>query len=97
MCFFDSPVYRCEMVREMVLTDQTQAECAHEHDCPDARDCPLRAYFAETSGVAESELPARKTDRCDLFGPWPKTVAAPRPASPVWMARKGAREQCLNP
>ena len=43
---FDSPIARCEIVGEMVLIDETQAECAHEHDCPPGRVCPLLRYFA---------------------------------------------------
>jgi hypothetical protein len=42
---FDSPVARCEIIREMVLTDETQLECAREHDCPPDRICPLARYF----------------------------------------------------
>ena len=34
MSFIDSPISRCEAVREMVLTDQTQRQCALEHGCP---------------------------------------------------------------
>lgn len=51
---FDSPISRCEAVHEMVLTDQTQAECAREHDCPPDRVCPLCGYFTETSGITET-------------------------------------------
>lgn len=47
MSFFDSPIVRCDAVREMVLTDETQAECAREHNCPAGRICPLCGYFAE--------------------------------------------------
>lgn len=54
MSFFDSPIARCEAVREMVLTDETRAECAREHDCPAGRQCPLQAYFTETSGRFEA-------------------------------------------
>lgn len=57
MCFFDSPVSRCEAVREMVLTDETQAECAREHDCPPGRICPLDGCFTETSGIVDAEIP----------------------------------------
>ena len=53
MCTFDSPVGRCEAVREMVLLDETQAECAREHGCPPGRDCPLAGCFALVSGVAD--------------------------------------------
>lgn len=54
MSIFDSPVARCEIVREMVLTDETQAECAHEHECQHDLTCPLAGYFTETSGRSES-------------------------------------------
>ena len=54
MSIFDAPIAPCNEVHEMVLTDETQAECAREHDCPDDRECPLHGYFTETSGIAES-------------------------------------------
>lgn len=57
MTFIDSPISRCEAMRTMVLTDETQAECAREHDCPAGQVCPLCGYFTETSGVVETELP----------------------------------------
>jgi hypothetical protein len=44
---FDSPIARCEIIEEMVLIDETQAECAREHGCPPDRVCPLARYFAE--------------------------------------------------
>lgn len=47
MSTFDSPIARCPAVREMVLTDQTQAQCAREHDCPPGTVCPLCGYFVE--------------------------------------------------
>ncbi|GEM_PF-1920684 len=47
MVTFDSPIARCSAVHEMVLTDETQAECAREHDCPPGRVCPLDGYFVE--------------------------------------------------
>ena len=47
MSAFDSPIARCEAVHELVLTDETQAECAREHECPPGRICPLSGYFAE--------------------------------------------------
>jgi hypothetical protein len=37
----------------MVLTDQTQRQCALEHGCPPGRNCPLDGCFAEISGVTE--------------------------------------------
>ncbi len=53
MSIFDGPIARCEAVHEMVLTDETQLECAREHGCPADRQCPLQGWFTETSGVAE--------------------------------------------
>lgn len=47
MSVFDSPIARCDAVRELVLTDETQSECAREHDCPPGRSCPLAGYFAD--------------------------------------------------
>ncbi|OMG53042.1 hypothetical protein BJN45_12460 [Azonexus hydrophilus] len=55
MSIFDAPIARCEAVHEMVLTDETQCECAHEHDCPPGRECPLHGYFAEQSGISEND------------------------------------------
>lgn len=57
MSIFDAPIARCEIVHEMVLTDETQAECAREHECPAGRLCPLDSYFTETSGIAEIASP----------------------------------------
>lgn len=54
MSVFDAPIARCEAVREMVLTDETQIECAREHECPPGRDCPLDGCFATQSGVSEA-------------------------------------------
>lgn len=50
MSTFDSPIARCSAVHEIVLTDETQAECAREHECPSDRICPLCGYFAEPVG-----------------------------------------------
>lgn len=57
MSIFDSPIARCDAVHEIVLTDETQVECAREHECPPGRQCPLCGYFTETSGVVEAALP----------------------------------------
>lgn len=57
MSIFDAPIARCEAIREMVLTDETQAECAREHGCPPDRKCPLLGYFTDTSGQAEGSPP----------------------------------------
>ena len=43
----DSPIGRCEEAHAMVLTDQTQEQCAFEHECPRDRVCPLAGCFAE--------------------------------------------------
>jgi hypothetical protein len=61
MSFIDSPLARCEAMRQMVLTDGTQAECAREHDCPPGLKCPLCGYFVEATGIrkeAGGETPA---------------------------------------
>jgi len=55
MSIFDGPIARCEAVHEMVLTDETQAECACEHGCPADRQCPLQGWFTETSGLVETD------------------------------------------
>ena len=52
---FDSPIAPCKAIREYVLTDQTQEQCAREHDCPSDRVCPLHGYFAESGGIVESD------------------------------------------
>ena len=59
MCFFDSPIGRCEAVRELVLLDETQQECAREHGCAPDFECPLRALFTSRSGVSDpASVPA---------------------------------------
>lgn len=58
MCTFDSPVGRCEEVKEMVLLDETQAECAREHGCPPGTKCPLEGHFASVSGVSDADSAA---------------------------------------
>jgi len=60
MSIFDSPIARCEAVREMVLTDETQAECAREHACPPGRVCPLCGYFTEQSGISEMTIETKR-------------------------------------
>jgi len=56
MSIFDAPVGRCEAVREMVLLDETQRECAREHGCPPGRQCPLEGRFSLCSGLCETRL-----------------------------------------
>lgn len=53
MTILDSPIGRCEAVKEMVLLDETQAECAHEHACPPGQKCPLNGCFTSVSGRFE--------------------------------------------
>ncbi|NJD33438.1 MAG: hypothetical protein FIA96_01105 [Betaproteobacteria bacterium] len=42
---FDSPIEPCPVCGQMVLLDQTQVECAREHDCSIEAPCPLRKFF----------------------------------------------------
>ena len=42
---FDSPIEPCPVCGQMVVLDQTQHECAREHDCPPDTPCPLQKYF----------------------------------------------------
>ena len=51
---FDSPIAPCNAIQEYVLTDQTQEQCAREHDCPAGRVCPLQGYFVETGASMAS-------------------------------------------
>jgi len=51
MCTFDSPVARCEAMHTMVLTDQTQPQCAIEHGCPPKMACPLCDCFTGVEWV----------------------------------------------
>ncbi|MDD3484353.1 hypothetical protein [Azovibrio restrictus] len=57
MSGFDVHFAPCAAVGEMVITDQTQCECAHEHECPLGRQCPLDGCFAEISGLVEAIPP----------------------------------------
>lgn len=54
MSFLDSPICRCELMRAMVLTDQTQGQCAQEHACPLGTVCPLGNCFANESGISDA-------------------------------------------
>ena len=77
MCFFDSPIGRCEAVRELVLLDETQQECACEHGCPAGFECPLKGWFTEQSGVSDARLRCwRSTARPATA--IPTSVEAPR-------------------
>lgn len=59
MSFIDTPISRCEAAHAMVLTDQTQRECALEHGCPPGRNCPLDGCFALQSGITEESTLAQ--------------------------------------
>ena len=54
MTFLDSPIARCEAMRTMVLTDQTQSQCAREHDCPPGTVCPLCGWFVDEACGGEA-------------------------------------------
>ena len=43
---FDSPIAPCPLCGQMVLLDQTRAECAREHHCSGSTACPLERYFS---------------------------------------------------
>ncbi|MCC4117391.1 hypothetical protein LLG90_18715 [Aromatoleum toluclasticum] len=83
MTFLDSPIGRCEAVREMVLLDETQKECAREHGCPDGRNCPLKGWFTEQSGVSDpANLPAKRAT------PRRRSAAAAKPTPVKARARR---------
>ena len=58
MSTLDSPIGRCEAKKEMVLLDETQAECAAEHGCEPGCDCPLEGQFAKVSGLSDAQAEA---------------------------------------
>lgn len=70
MCTFDAPISRCEAMRVMVITDQTQRQCACEHECPDGMVCPLLGCF---SGV---ELAVQRPTRWRHAPSWEHALAA---------------------
>ena len=49
MSYSSTPIRRCDAVKTLVRTDQTQQECALEHGCPPGRDCPLGECFVTTN------------------------------------------------
>jgi hypothetical protein len=51
---FDSPFEFCPKCEEIVLLDQTRHQCALEHRCAEAEDCPLRRWF---TGVEFGKAP----------------------------------------
>jgi hypothetical protein len=42
---FNSPLNYCPVCRQYVALDQSQRECAREHDCSPAEPCPLAHLF----------------------------------------------------
>ena len=63
MSYIDSPIGLCEAEHTVVLTDQTQQQCALEHGCPPGRNCPLDGCFARISGIAEAQVPETLLER----------------------------------
>lgn len=63
MSTLDSPIGRCEAVKEMVLLDETQRECAAEHGCEPGTECPLEGCFAEVSGLSDEQAQALRNKR----------------------------------
>lgn len=57
MSGFDSPIGRCEVMRTLVLTDQTEQDCVLEHGCPPGRACPLADCLAK-SPATQSASPS---------------------------------------
>jgi len=57
--YFDSPFEFCPVCKQEVVLDQTQAECAAEHDC-EGIECPLARYF---SGKEFHESDARSSEK----------------------------------
>lgn len=63
MSFLDAPIARCEAQRTIVLTDQTQQQCAREHDCAPGTACPLCGWFAdEPDPGATAQAAVQSTD-----------------------------------
>lgn len=69
MCFIDSPIGRCEVVKEMVLLDETQAECACEHGCPPGTQCPLDGRFSAVSGLSAEDAERVATGQAPVGPP----------------------------
>lgn len=60
MCTFDAPISRCEAMRCMVITDQTQRQCAVEHGCPQGTDCPLNECFTGVDAPRQARPSSRR-------------------------------------
>jgi hypothetical protein len=46
MSYFDTPIGRCEVMQIMVVTDQTEQECALDNGCPAGSQCSLAGCLA---------------------------------------------------
>lgn len=62
MSYFDVPLGRCEVMRTMVMIDQTEAECTLDNGCPVGRRCALAAslkppHAAECAPRAPAQAP----------------------------------------
>ena len=56
---FNSPLHYCPLCRQYVALDQSQSECAREHDCSPEQPCPLAHLF---SVRAPGDTPRGATD-----------------------------------
>ncbi len=56
MIMFNSPLHFCKMCRAYVALDQSQGECAREHDC--APPCPLVCFFPVPEASRAGDNPA---------------------------------------
>lgn len=56
MGYLDINIARCEVAKEYVFLDETQEQCACEHNCPKGTKCPLDGMFAKHSGVSEEKV-----------------------------------------
>lgn len=74
MTFIDSPIGRCEAMKAMVLLDETQAECAREHNCPPGCECPLHGCFTPMSGIAIEHLDEMGASMAQTKGQTPTTA-----------------------
>jgi hypothetical protein len=77
MPFFDSPFERCSVCNSYVVLDQTQRECAEEHQCVSER-CPLMSFFTE--GQARRAQPEELSNELRSAGA-PTATQEPRERS----------------
>lgn len=58
MSYFDVPVGRCEVMKIMVVTDQSEEECRLDNGCPAACQCSLAGCHTPVPVVARAPLGA---------------------------------------